>query len=97
MANDYTVTLETFEARLRHFMFMFDNMKKENAALKTQLAQKNDELLQLEAQLKQQEAQYTDLMSARLLTLYDNDIESTKKRLNGLIHEVDKCIAMLKS
>ncbi|MDO4949124.1 MAG: hypothetical protein Q4E55_03010 [Bacteroidales bacterium] len=72
-------------------------MKKENAALKAQLAQKNDELLQLQSQLRQQESQYTDLMSARMLTLYDNDIESTKKRLNRLIHTVDKCIAMLKN
>ncbi len=95
MASDYTITLETFEARLRHFMFMFDNMNKENAELRAQLALKDEKLLQLQSQLEQQKTQYTDLMSARMLALYDSDIELTKKRINGLIHEVDKCIAML--
>ena len=41
------------------------------------------------------EAMYTDLKTARTLSLYDKDIKDTKQKLSGLVREIDKCIALL--
>ena len=41
------------------------------------------------------ENMYTDLKTARTLSLYDKDIKETKQKLSGLVREIDKCIALL--
>ena len=85
----------SFEGKLRHLMFLFDELKQENADLKLILAQKDEEIKQMEQSRKELEARYTDLRMARTISLYDKDIKDTKQRLTSLVREVDKCIALL--
>ena len=85
----------SFEGKLRHFMFLYDELKQENADLKHLLMQKEQEILQLEQSKKELEVQYTDLKMARTLSLYDKDIKDTKQRLSSLVREIDRCIALL--
>ena len=85
----------SFEGKLRHFMFLFDELKQENADLKLLLRQKEEEIKLLEQSRKDLEARYTDLKMARTISLYDKDIKDTKQRLTSLVREVDKCIALL--
>ena len=85
----------SFEGKLRHLMFLFDELKQENADLKLLLTQKDKELKQLDLSRKELEARYTDLKMARTISLYDKDIKDTKQRLSSLVREVDKCIALL--
>ena len=85
----------SFEGKLRHFMFLYEELRKENADLKHLLSQKDDEIRRLELSRKELEASYTDLKMARTISLYDKDIKDTKQRLTSLVREVDKCIALL--
>lgn len=85
----------SFEGKLRHLMFLFDELKQENADLKLILAQKDEEIKQMELSRKELEARYTDLKMARTISLYDKDIKDTKQRLASLVREVDRCIALL--
>ena len=87
--------ISSFEGKLRHLMFLYDELKQENADLKHLLMQKEDEIKQLEQSRTELEAQYTDLKTARTISLYDKDIKDTKQRLTSLVREVDKCIALL--
>ena len=87
--------ISSFEGKLRHFMFLFDELKQENADLKLLLRQKEEEIKLLEQSRKDLEARYTDLKMARTISLYDKDIKDTKQRLTSLVREVDKCIALL--
>ena len=87
--------LSSFEKKLRHFMFLYEELEQENARLKKVLLQKDEEIRQLEQSRKDLEAQYTDLKMARTISLYDKDIKDTKQRLSGLVREIDKCIALL--
>ena len=87
--------INTFEGKLRHFMFLYDEIKQENADLKQLLIKKDEEIHQLEQSRKELEARYTDLKMARTISLYDKDIKDTKQRLSSLVREVDKCIALL--
>ena len=88
--------LSTFEARLRHFMYLHDELTRENARLKQLLAEKDEEIKQVENSRKELEAMYTNLKMARTISIHDNDIKDTKQRLSKLVREVDKCIALLK-
>ena len=76
-------------------MFLFDELKQENADLKLLLRQKEEEIKLLEQSRKELEDRYTDLKMARTISLYDKDIKDTKQRLTSLVREVDKCIALL--
>ena len=76
-------------------MFLFDELKQENADLKLLLGQKEEEIKLLEQSRKELEDRYTDLKMARTISLYDKDIKDTKQRLTSLVREVDKCIALL--
>ena len=38
---------------------------------------------------------YTNLKTARILSINDNELRDTKQRLAKLVREVDKCIALL--
>ncbi len=87
--------LNTFEARLRHFMFLHEELKEHNSKLETILSEKEDEIESLKQKCKHLETQYTNLKMVRTLSIYDNDIKDTKKRLSDLVREVDKCIALL--
>lgn len=76
-------------------MFLYDELKQENANLKQLLQKKDNEIKQLQKDCKELEAKYTDLKMARTISLYDKDIKDTKQRLSGLVREIDKCIALL--
>ena len=45
--------LNTFEAKLRHFMYLHDELKHENAKLKQLLTEKNEEVRRLENSRKE--------------------------------------------
>lgn len=89
--------LNTFDTKLRHFIYLHDKLEKENAALKAELEQKEKELTLLQENLQASELRYTTLQRARIISLHDKDIEDTKKRLSKLVREVDKCIALIKT
>ena len=87
--------ISSFEGKLRHLMFLYDELKQENADLKHLITQKDEEIKQLQLSRKELEEQYTDLKTARTLSLYDKDIKDTKQRLTSLVREIDRCIALL--
>ena len=76
-------------------MFLYEELRQENADLKRLLTQKDEEIGQLEQSRKELEARYTDLKMARTISLYDKDIKDTKQRLTSLVREIDRCIALL--
>lgn len=87
--------ISSFEGKLRHFMFLYEEKRQENADLKQLLIQKENEIKQLEQSQKELEARYTDLKMARTISLYDKDIKDAKQRLSSLVREIDRCIALL--
>lgn len=87
--------LSTFEARLRHFMYLYEELKDENTRLHQLLAEKSEEVKRLEHSQKELEEKYTNLQMARTISLHDQDICDTKQRLTRLVREIDRCIALL--
>jgi uncharacterized protein involved in exopolysaccharide biosynthesis len=87
--------LSTFEARLRHLIFMHDELKRESAELKQLLSTKENEIQRLQNELTQLNRDYTNLKSATAISLNGGDVNETKQRLSKLVREVDKCIALL--
>lgn len=85
----------TFEARVRHLIFIHDELKRENQRLKQLLQEKKEESSVMLADYKKLEVNYSNLKTAMTINLNGGDVKETKLRLSKLVREVDKCIALL--
>ncbi len=95
MTDEEKELLSTFEARLRHLIYLHDELKRENADLKQALAHEEQEHQRTQNAYRELEKQYTDLKTATTISLNGSDVKETKLRLSKLVREVDKCIALL--
>lgn len=95
MAEEDRKLLIGFEGRLRHFIYLYSELKKENLSLKQLLSEKETEINQLNNSIKELEDMYANLKSARIISINDNELRDTRQRLTKLVREVDKCIALL--
>ena len=95
MTDEEKKLLSTFEARLRHLIYLHDELKRENAELKKLLDMEKLKNEKVQAQYDELEVSYTNLKTATAITLNGSDVKETKLRLSKLVREVDKCIALL--
>ncbi|WP_321331710.1 hypothetical protein [uncultured Bacteroides sp.] len=95
MTEEEKKLLSTFEARLRHLIYLHDELKRENAELKQLLERKKEENAKVWSDYKILETNYTNLKTATTISLNGSDVKETKLRLSKLVREVDKCIALL--
>ena len=96
MTDEEKNQLSVFEARLRHLMFLHDELKMKNQSLTEALEKKEEAMQQLPHDYNDLEATYTTLKQARIISLYDKDVNDTKQRLSKLVREIDKCLDLLK-
>lgn len=95
MTDEEKKQLSTFEARLRHLIYLHDELKRENTDLKQLLTAKQEECEQVRADYEALDTDYTNLKTAMTISLNGSDVKETKLRLSKLVREVDKCIALL--
>ena len=95
MTDEEKKRLSTFEARLRHLIFLHDELRRENAELKKLLDNEKLKNEKVQAQYDELEVSYTNLKTATAISLNGSDVKETKLRLSKLVREVDKCIALL--
>ena len=92
---DANTTLTLFAVRVRELIKRVDELKKENQELHAAVEASANEVKQLKETVEQARKDYENLKTARMLAVTDGDVESAKKRLAGLIREVNKCITLL--
>ena len=87
--------IATFETRVRQMILRFQELKQENQQLQDVIARNEQQVKDLQAKLSQQERDYESLKMARMLEIIDGDLDGAKARLQRLIRDVNKCIAVL--
>ena len=95
MTEEEKELLRTFEARLRHLIYLHDELRRENAGLRQLLDDCRAARDEAEDRCRALEKRYTDLKTATTISLDGSDVKETKLRLSKLVREVDKCIALL--
>ena len=91
--NDKILTL--FTTRVRQMILQYEELKKENEELFAMVGELEDEIKRLKESREQASKDYESLKMAKMMEISDGDIESAKRRLSGLIREVNKCITLL--
>ena len=75
MTDEEKKLLSTFEARLRHLIYLHDELKRENAELKQLLQAKEEECGKVRADYKELENNYTNLKTATTISLNGSDVK----------------------
>ncbi|HRN16450.1 MAG TPA: hypothetical protein PLF38_05275 [Xylanibacter oryzae] len=88
-------TLALFETRVRELIMAYDSQKSEQHVLEKKIIELESQIKQLSKELTQAQNDYQSLKMARMIEVSDGDLDSTRKKINGLIKTVDKCITML--
>ena len=91
--NDKILTL--FTTRVRQMILQYEELKTENEELYAMVGELEDEIKRLKESREQASKDYESLKMAKMMEISDGDIESAKRRLSGLIREVNKCITLL--
>lgn len=88
-------TINQFATRVRQMILQYQSVTKQNEDLCLQVAEQQERIAKLEAQLQQQRNDYESLKLARMVEITDGDMQSAQKRLAKLIRDVDKCITLV--
>ena len=88
-------TILAFETRVRQMILHFKQLKKENLELRAQIEKGKQEINDLQAKLTQVDNDYNSLKMAKMMQITDGDLESAKARVQKMIRNVNKCIAIL--
>lgn len=95
MTNEERKSLDNFETKVRHLMYIYSEQKRNNIKLKQMLEEQEKEFSDLKEKYNQLQKTYSNLKIARTINLGSKDVNDTKKRVSTLVREIDKCIALL--
>lgn len=95
MTEEEEKLVATFEARLRHLVYLHDELRRENSEIKELLKEEKEEKKRLLTHYQELESRYENLKMAKTINLNLGDRKKAKKRLSDLVREIDKCIALL--
>ena len=95
MTEEEKKLLSTFESRLRHLIYLHDELKRENNGLKELLEEQKEKNIRISEEVDKLKTDYANLKTATTISLNGSDVKETKLRLSKLVREVDKCIALL--
>lgn len=95
MTEDDSRLIEQFEGKIRKLVDLYDTVKSSNSQLQDQLEAKDEEIRLLKDQIAGLKESYQNLKQSKVLEVSGHDIDDTKRRVSGLVREIDHCIKLL--
>ncbi|MCD7971342.1 MAG: hypothetical protein LUG18_01540 [Candidatus Azobacteroides sp.] len=95
MTEEHEKILKNFELKVRLLMNRYEKLKAENQDLKDMLARKEGEIKEAKELVQEATSKYDNLKLAKIISTDDEEVKKMKKRLSGIVREIDKCIALL--
>ena len=95
MTEDDSKLIEQFEGKIRKLVDLYNTVKCSNSELQSQIEAKDEEIKRLNQELARQNESYQHLKRSKVLEVSGHDIDDTKRRVSGLVREIDHCIKLL--
>jgi archaellum component FlaC len=76
-------------------ILLFKQLKQENLDLRAEIEKGQQEINDLQAKLTQANNDFNSLKMAKMMQITDGDLEDAKARVQKMIRNVNKCIAIL--
>ena len=98
MNQDVTSLISTLKAKTHQLLLQHDRLKLQLEETERILSEQKQQCMHLEEEKRNLEEKYARLKMAKLIDMADDDeLRSTRKRINKMISSVDKCLATLKA
>ena len=94
MTNRYEELIAAFELKLRKLMSEYQSLQEQNAELKAELERKHTDLMHAHQDVLELRKNYDHLRIARNLGVSQEDRNESKQRINKMVREIDKCLAL---
>ena len=89
------MNIRIFASQVRQLILQLRKLKQENADLEATIQRLKEENSHATQELKAMQVKYNSLMMGKILHITDNELETSKQRINNMIRTVDKCITIL--
>ena len=88
-------SVNILSTRVRELIAGYEELRKRNNALTADVTRLTNEIQSLKSQLENEEKRYNALMTAKMLSVTDRDLEAAKQRITNLQRSVSHCITLL--
>ena len=95
MTASHPDTFEQLQLRIRQVVELYDKEKSENGHLKKKSIELEEKLKLDDNRLNDLEEKYNKLKISKALIASSNDVHDAKLKVNRMVREIDKCIALL--
>ena len=87
--------LEDFRAKVKQIIAKHESLKQEKRQLVGKIGELEKTIGSLREENRLMEQKYENLKLARMLNVSDDESKDAKNRIQKLVREIDKCIALL--
>jgi hypothetical protein len=87
--------LHLFETHVRQLIIKHKDTLEHNKELNQALTEEKTRVQELEQRIATLEQKYANLKMAKMIEITTAENQAAQKRINKLIREIDKCIALL--
>ncbi|MDP4208445.1 MAG: hypothetical protein Q8928_06495 [Bacteroidota bacterium] len=87
--------VNSLEAKIKNLIFLYEQSKNETIRLKTEKNDLEEAIRLKDHELKELQEKHEQLKLAKVLVTGSEDIHEAKLKVNRIVREVDKCIALL--
>lgn len=95
MTESDSLLIEQFEGKIRKLVDLYETVKSQKKELEQQLIAKDNEIARLNGKLSELQESYRYLKQSKVLEVSGHDIDETKRKVSGLMREIDHCIKLL--
>ncbi len=86
---------DSIKQKVQTLVFMYERINQENELLQAQIKQLEAKLKAKELAYNELEERYSRLKIAKALKANDADVHEAKIKVNRIVREIDRCIALL--
>ncbi|MCE8177855.1 hypothetical protein SJDPG12_00195 [Porphyromonas gingivalis SJD12] len=97
MTGEEELDLSKLEYNVRKLMELVEKQQNEISSLRAELAAKNEKIVQQDLDLGIAETKNKTLLTSRVIVANEDEARQSKQRLESLIREIDRCIALLQT
>jgi len=87
--------LVDFKLKVKHIIAKHETLKQEKNQLLEKISNLESTIIQIQKENRLIEQKYENLKLARMLDVSDDENKDAKNRIQKLVREIDKCIALL--
>lgn len=95
MTNRYEELIKNFESKLRILISGYKSLQEKNTLLVSELERRQNDLMLAHREILALRQNYDHLRMARTLAVTDEEKATSKKRIDKMVREIDKCLALL--